>query len=52
MISASGSVDIAGNNLTGGIELNKFNLSAKWSKIGDLQIDDIKVMLSAPIACM
>ncbi|KMT12829.1 hypothetical protein BVRB_4g089210 [Beta vulgaris subsp. vulgaris] len=46
VISASGSVDIAGNNLTGGIELDKFNLSAKWSKIGDLQIDDIKPVIS------
>ncbi|XP_021755649.1 putative BPI/LBP family protein At1g04970 [Chenopodium quinoa] len=46
VISASGSVVISGNNLTGSIELDKFNLSAKWSKIGDLQIDVIEPVIA------
>ncbi|KAL2944782.1 hypothetical protein RDABS01_033129 [Bienertia sinuspersici] len=33
LISASGSVVVSGNNLTGSIELDRFNLSAKWSKL-------------------
>ncbi|XP_057540372.1 putative BPI/LBP family protein At1g04970 [Amaranthus tricolor] len=46
VISASGSVKISGNNLTGSIELDKFNLSAKWSKVGNLQIDVIRPVIS------
>ncbi|XP_074320199.1 putative BPI/LBP family protein At1g04970 [Silene latifolia] len=44
--SASGFATISGNNLTGGIDLNEFSLSAKWSKIGNLQIDVIEPMIS------
>ncbi|KNA22489.1 hypothetical protein SOVF_033760, partial [Spinacia oleracea] len=46
VVSASGSVEISGNNLTGGIELNKFDLSVKWSKIGNLETDMIEPIIS------
>ena len=41
--SASGFAAISGNNLTGCVELNEFSLLAKWSKVGNLQIDVIEV---------
>lgn len=46
VMSASGLVVISGNNLTGSIKLDRFNLSAKWSKIGDLRIDVIEPIIS------
>lgn len=49
VVSASGSVEISGNNLTGGIELNKFDLSVKWSKIGNLETDMIEVRHLLPL---
>lgn len=46
VISASGYAEISRNNLTGSIKLDKFSLSAKWSKVGDLQIDVIEPIMS------
>ncbi|KAF6144973.1 hypothetical protein GIB67_013324 [Kingdonia uniflora] len=38
VISASGSVKIRGNNLSGSLKLDGFTLSLKWSKIGNFHL--------------
>ncbi|KAJ4975597.1 hypothetical protein NE237_000703 [Protea cynaroides] len=42
VITASGSVDISGNNLVGSVELVDFTMSLKWSKVGDFHMNLIQ----------
>lgn len=46
VMSASGSAEISGNNLTANVKLDDFSLSAKWSNVGDLQISVIEPIIS------
>lgn len=46
VMSASGSTEISGNNLTATIKLDDFSLSAKWSNVGDLQMEVIEPVIS------
>lgn len=43
-IHASGSVAIRGNNLGGKVKLDDFQMTLKWSKIGNLKMFLIQVM--------
>ncbi|GMH05774.1 hypothetical protein Nepgr_007614 [Nepenthes gracilis] len=45
VITASGFVEISGNNLTGSIKLDGITSSLKWSKIGDLPLNQIQAVI-------
>lgn len=43
VISASTSPEISSNVLVGTVELEKFTMSLKWSNVGNLHINLVKV---------
>ncbi|KAF8414183.1 hypothetical protein HHK36_002182 [Tetracentron sinense] len=45
VISASGSVEISGNNLAGSVKLDDFSMSLKWSKIGNFHMNLIQSVM-------
>ncbi|GAB2230002.1 hypothetical protein Droror1_Dr00014258 [Drosera rotundifolia] len=47
VITASGSVEMSGNNLTGSIKLDNISLSSKWSSVGDLPLHLIEPVIAS-----
>lgn len=48
-VSGSASPWISSNNLGGSIELDEFYLSLKWSKIGNLHVNLVRVLMSTAL---
>jgi len=48
VIQGTGVLKISGNNLVGAIRLNDFQMSLKWSKIGNLRM----FLVQVPSCCI